>query len=358
MSLIYQYDEITQIHFEVTSRCNAACPMCARNDNGGPVISTLPLTELTLEDCKEIFPEDFVKRLQHWKFCGNYGDPCVAHDAKEICEWLINLNSNIQISIHTNGSIRRPEWWADLARILGKNGHVVWGLDGLRDTNHIYRKNTNWDVIMNNVAAFRSSGGRSVWQFIPFAHNEHQIDEAKELAAKLGFASFRTKRSKRVYKPNTPSEHHGINVVDRKTKEVTHRVEPAKQVKNQNNMMTEGQPLINAFGGIESFLQRTPISCFAKERREIYVSADGLVFPCCYLGTIHSSTDFIDRLTEWGGKHLLDPRESSLKEVIEGTIFQGISKSWKSDNRIPKCASTCGLTKSISFDFDYIPLGN
>ncbi len=332
--------------------------MCARNDNGGPVIPTLPLTELTLEDCKEIFPEDFVKRLQRWKFCGNYGDPCVAHDMKEICEWLITLNPDIQISIHTNGSIRRTEWWADLARILGKNGWVVWGLDGLRDTNHLYRKNTDWDVIMNNVTAFRSSGGRSIWQFIPFAHNEHQIDEARELAERLGFESFRIKRSKRVYKPDAPSVSQATDVVDRKTKEVTHRVEPPKQVENQNSMMTKGQPLIDAFGGIEDFMQRTPISCFAKGRREIYVSADGLIYPCCWLATIHSTDDFIDRLTEWGGKHLIDPRVSSLKEVIEGSIFQGISESWGSDNRIPTCSLNCGLTKSISLNFDYTPLGN
>ncbi len=358
MSLIYQYEDITKVHFEVTSRCNAACPMCARNDNGGPVIPTLPLTELTLKDCKNMFPEDFVKRLQKWKFCGSYGDPGVAHDTKEICEWLITLSPDIQISIHTNGSIRRTEWWTELARILGKNGHVVWGLDGLRDTNHIYRKNTSWDVIMNNVAAFQSSGGRSVWQFIPFAHNEHQIDEAKELAEKLGFESFRIKRSRRVFNPSAPSEHHGTDVVDRKTKEVTHRVEPPKQVKNQNTMMTKGQPLIDAFGGIGEFIQRTPISCIAKERSEIYVAADGLVYPCCWLATIYSTDDFIGRLTEWGGKHLIDPRLSSLKEVIEGTIFQKVSESWESDNRIPKCSLTCGITKKLSFNFDYIPLGN
>jgi MoaA/NifB/PqqE/SkfB family radical SAM enzyme len=332
--------------------------MCSRNDNGGPVISTLPLIELTLEDCKRIFPEDFVKRLQRWKFCGIYGDPCVAHDLKEICEWLVNLNPDMRVSVHTNGSIRRPEWWADLARILGKNGLVVWGLDGLRDTNHLYRKNTDWDVIMNNVAAFHSSGGRSIWQFIPFAHNEHQIEKAKELAAKLGFESFRTKRSRRVFNPSAPSEHHGTDVVDRKTKEVTHRVEPPKQVKNQNTMMTKGQPLIDAFGGIEDYIQRTPISCIAKGQKEIYVAADGLTYPCCWLATIYNTNDFMGRLTEWGGTHLIDPRKSSLKEVIEGSIFQNISASWKSDNRIPKCASMCGLTKSININFDYIKLGN
>lgn len=356
MSLIYQYEEITKVHFEVTSRCNAACPMCSRNQDGGPTIPTLPLTELTLEDCKSIFPEDFIKRLDNWLFCGVYGDPCVAHDTKEICGWLVDLNPNIEIKISTNGSMRRPEWWADLARILGKNGYVEWGLDGLRDTNHIYRKNTNWDVIMKNVAAFRSANGRAVWQFIPFAHNEHQIQEASDLATKLGFESFVIKRSRQVYKVASPSTARVADVVDRKTKEVTHRVEPAKKVENQNRMMTQGKPLMDKFGEIGNYIQRTPISCIAQKRKQVYVSADGLVFPCCWLSSIHSSTDFIDHLTAWGGKHLIDPRGSSLKEVIEGVIFQKVAESWGGE-RIPKCSLTCGITRDMSIDTDYIPLG-
>ncbi len=29
--MIYRYNEIKTVHLEITERCNASCPMCARN---------------------------------------------------------------------------------------------------------------------------------------------------------------------------------------------------------------------------------------------------------------------------------------------------------------------------------------
>ena len=36
-----------------------------------------------------------------------------------------------------------------LAQVIGKNGHVIFSLDGLKDTNHLYRQNVNWDICMD-----------------------------------------------------------------------------------------------------------------------------------------------------------------------------------------------------------------
>ena len=32
---MYKYEDIKEVHLEVTQRCQAACPMCDRNMNGG-----------------------------------------------------------------------------------------------------------------------------------------------------------------------------------------------------------------------------------------------------------------------------------------------------------------------------------
>jgi len=34
---MYDYDQIRSIHLELTSKCQARCPMCPRRINGGPV---------------------------------------------------------------------------------------------------------------------------------------------------------------------------------------------------------------------------------------------------------------------------------------------------------------------------------
>ena len=40
------------------------------------------------------------------------------------------------------------------------------------------------------MRAFINAGGRARWDFLIFAHNEHQVDEAEALATKWGFKSF------------------------------------------------------------------------------------------------------------------------------------------------------------------------
>ena len=76
----------------------------------------------------------------------------------------------------------------------------MFGIDGLEDTNHIYRQGTVFKQIIRNVKAFIQAGGRAQWDFIVFKHNEHQVEKAGELSKKLGFEIFSIKRSNRFYK--------------------------------------------------------------------------------------------------------------------------------------------------------------
>jgi len=50
---MYNYEDINTVHLEVTQRCNASCPMCDRNENGGAVNQHIKnnLQELSLDDC-------------------------------------------------------------------------------------------------------------------------------------------------------------------------------------------------------------------------------------------------------------------------------------------------------------------
>ena len=52
--MLYKYNEIKTVHLEITDNCNAACPMCARNINGGQENPQIPGTELFIEDIRRI----------------------------------------------------------------------------------------------------------------------------------------------------------------------------------------------------------------------------------------------------------------------------------------------------------------
>mgnify|MGYP000270098906 CR=1 FL=1 len=52
---MYNLEDIKTVHLEVTSRCQASCPMCVRNVQGGMDSPNLKLTEITLDNFKKWF---------------------------------------------------------------------------------------------------------------------------------------------------------------------------------------------------------------------------------------------------------------------------------------------------------------
>ena len=102
-----------------------------------------------------------MKRLARIDFCGTFGDPCVARDFYEICELLVK-KYGITIMVSTNGSMRNPAWWKKLGKLFaGTRSWLEFHVDGLRNTNHLYRIGANWENIMANANAFISGGARA-----------------------------------------------------------------------------------------------------------------------------------------------------------------------------------------------------
>jgi len=175
--------------------------MCARNLSGGATNPNLPLVELSLDDIKKILLPEFVARLDQIYACGNYGDPIVARDCLGIFSYLRDCNPELNLCMHSNGSARRTDWWRQLAEILKIGPHYVrFGIDGLKDTNHLYRRGTRWETIMQNAQTFIDAGGRAEWDFLVFRHNEHQVESARKLADEMGFAKFYVRKTGRFKK--------------------------------------------------------------------------------------------------------------------------------------------------------------
>jgi len=325
--------------------------MCARNKLGGPVNDLLPLTELTLSDIKRIFPENFVKQLKRLYMCGNYGDPIAANDTLEVFEWLRSVNPNIKLGLHTNASARNPEWWARLGRLLhGEWDYVKFGIDGLEDTNHIYRRGTNWQKITSNARSFIEAGGTAHWEYIVFRHNEHQVDDARLLSEQMGFKQFRTKKTGRFFS-NTRLEGKDSQEVWDRYGNIEYHIEKPVNVEYQNDSLLKERSLIEKFGSMPSYLDQTCIRCKVAEEKSIYVSAEGLAFPCCWTANQlhlwympHRKGEIWDMLD-----HDLDnvnATKKDLKDIVEGMYFDRIAASWDkptiADGKLKICSRICG----------------
>ena len=117
-----EFKDIRTVHLEVTDKCNANCPMCARNINGGPLNPHLRMVEMSLAEARAVFSSEFLKQLRFIQLCGNFGDPIVAKDTVEILRYFRAENPKLFLGIHTNGSARPSEWWSQLGEILSRPG--------------------------------------------------------------------------------------------------------------------------------------------------------------------------------------------------------------------------------------------
>jgi MoaA/NifB/PqqE/SkfB family radical SAM enzyme len=352
---LYQYEEIGNVHLELTHRCNAACPMCARNLSGGITNPNLPLVELSLSDIERIFTPSFIRKLEQIYACGNYGDPIIARDCLPIFQYFRERNPDLYLGLHTNGSARRPSWWQKLAEILKDGPHYVrFGLDGLEDTNHIYRRGTNWKVIMRNVQAFIDAGGRAEWDYLVFRHNEHQVEAARELAGEMGFAKFYVRKTGRFLKPGQLQTSDRFDVRNR-AGEVEYWLELPRNEEYLNPAYDDLTPVAEKYGDYDSYLDQSSIQCkAAMGKQKLYISAQGLALPCCWLGEVFSEIhnparrQFVDLVNANGGKQMLDTNRHDRETIVNGPLFQRqIPESWQLESiasgKLAICARNCGL---------------
>jgi sulfatase maturation enzyme AslB (radical SAM superfamily) len=254
--MMSKLNNIKVLHLEPTDACNLACSLCARETD--LIFDKSNLHHLTVDQIKKSFSEDFTRQLDKMFMCGNYGDPAAGKHTLDIYRYFRKINPKIELGMNTNGSLRSTNWWKELADvfILGRN-YVVFSIDGLEDTNHIYRVNSNWDKLIANVQSFISAGGVAHWDMLIYKHNEHQVDAAQQLAKDLGFKWFRAKVSKR---PLVNSLEYPI-----------HWVAPTR-------------PVIGK------------IKCHALSEQSVYIDAQGRVSPCCWLGCRQG--DFITDISQ------------------------------------------------------------
>jgi MoaA/NifB/PqqE/SkfB family radical SAM enzyme len=341
---MYKYNQIGAVHFELSSNCQASCPMCARNHHGGQENPLLKVKDINLEQFKSIAPELFLKQLHTITMCGNFGDPLLNNDLIPIIDYIVAANPKVRIDVHTNGSLRSKTWWTKLAKAMPSNHLVQFGIDGLADTHALYRIGTDFNKIIENAKTFIAAGGLARWNFITFRHNEHQLETARQLAKDLGFESFYEKQTSRFI--GNP----WFDAVD-KNGAVTHRLENPTE---QKLVFIDRKTVEN----YREVIKTAKISCEVEELKSVYVDALGYLYPCCFVGAtpyLHSQPDQLVHdyrqdsqaslttvLDKFGGLEQFNLRNRTIQEIVDSKEWQTIWDESFKDNTLHVCARTCG----------------
>ena len=329
-------NQIRMLHIELSTNCNASCPMCPRNLHGAPFNAGYPISELRLTDIQKMFPVEFLLQIKKILFNGNLGDFMLAKDGIEIVEYFKQANPTIEITINTNGSARNQRYWERLGQ-LGVT--VLFDLDGLKGTHERYRKDTNFDTVIKNAQYFINAGGVAWWKMILFDHNRHEIEQCRTLAKSLNFAKFEL------------IDHGRSNgVVFDKDRNYLYTIGEHPGTGHTLDEL-ESWARIN-FHSKEYYAMRTvskKINCETIRDRSIYITGNGEVYPCCYLGVfprtydpeLHQGNDQIKALLE---NRINNALEQPLEKCLEW--FNQVQASWEKtsfeDGRLYRCDLHCG----------------
>ena len=335
-------NNIRTVHIELTDKCQAQCPMCARNYHGGATRPFIRNGDMSITQFKEWFPKDFLAQLDNFYSCGNYGDPAFANDCLEIYSYVRECNPTVRLAIHTNGGMRNTVWWKKLAQY---NIEVIFAVDGFKGKHELYRKNTKFDKVIENLKAYCDAGGNARVDSLVFAHNEHEVDQLEEYLLGLGVQSVNFVSTTRFYEMKEYEVHDNDGNVE-------YTISPAQTLRFKK---TPNKDLIQLVDDDfrNNAIAASNINARCVTEQGIYVDPYGDIFPCCWFGGDYLEQPIQEKLPIHYLRNLsVENTKNVLKTVgvpncstgvlnSNDNLFVNLPDFWNGEDKCMTCARQC-----------------
>ena len=337
---------INVLQLEISTNCNLFCKGCIRTnklDFGKTVNPMLPEKNQFLDPdiLEKVLSSKACSKLKEIQFCGTIDDPLAHPQFLDFLD-IIYKRPHLKVQVHTNASLRTPEYFKEIAKRLQPHSELMFSIDGLENTNHLYRLGANWNKIMENAKAFIDAGGGAVWQYIEFPWNAQDTKGAEDLARDMGFKRFKWRRDR----SGTPTEEN-----------IPKHIEAYKERYKQNwREYLRSNKLRKV---------RDKIECFSRGDRMFFIGYNGEVWPCCFL---HNGkwlqdglySEYNERFDGNYGKNWNNLYHHSFDEIVNHRFYQDdLTASWSSKkhgtgckDRITRCTATCAKK-----NFESRPIG-
>ena len=314
------------VRLEVGNYCNLRCPLCIREMVDKNTINSL---HLSLEHAKKFLPRFFLHReVDNLYLSGAVAEPTLNPEFIDIVRYLIKY---CKVIIDSNGSTRDTKWWAE----LGTTGVTCdFAPDSIKPNNNKYRINSNTDKVIDNMRAFISTGGVAEWKYIPYTHNEDEIDDHRAIAKSIGakFTLVQSRNAKNINLGNSKMFADGKDKMPKTDHGTPHNY-------------------CKLFGDSIGIIEITP---------------EGIIYPCCLMPkqfyTVYKKY-FIDRdptpdlshvnnkkhqsfvstvvplIEESGGIESLSLHKYTIRNILRNQFYTSLQKAW--DNKNHFCNNHC-----------------
>lgn len=332
----------------------------------------MPLRHLSRQVIDRAFDPATVSRLHQIFFCGSYGDPIMHPEFADIVGDFREKNPQLWIYAHSNGGVHDDAWWQDLAGMIGSHGAVDFGIDGLADTLHLYRRNVEFTRVINNAQAFIRAGGRAQWTFIVFEHNQHQVEQARQLAQDLGFHRILFRSTGRFLDHATMTEMTQWPVQDRQGRQ-EYFLRPTTLQEYRNRSIDHSTEVAQDPAGWRRYFDTTAIRCDALTGHKVAINCEGLVLPCNFFNHNLYDARFHDGVSLPGANELasrdgrnavraflethgldnLNIHHRSLPEIFDCAMWEDLQRRWQvgfDRGRLFECAFSCGERFTKTWD--------
>jgi len=331
---------ITNLHIELTDKCQASCPMCGRNNNGGAERPFVGQHDITIEQFKQWFQPDWLAKLENFYACGNYGDPIIAQDCLEIFKYVRECNPTARLNIHTNGSARPITWWQELAKL---NIEVTFGIDGFAESHVKYRRGTDWYKITANMQAFIQAGGVAVVDSLVFKHNEHETGKFSSVMKDMGVSKVNFKSTARFYDMKEFP-------VEDKEGNYEYSLYPATD-EYARVAVIKIHDISKDINIWREQVAKADIKPKCVGKNEIYIDARGNVFPCCWTGFdwVEEMLDEKHTIQKLRNQVIADTKHKfrdvgifNLNEhIIEDLTWHNLERLWHGEDKAWVCVKNC-----------------
>ena len=240
-----------QLHIEPTNICTLKCAGCSRTKFINQWPQHWRNHSIDINQLLDFLDVDLDNFSIHMS--GNYGDPIYHPDFINFVTKLKFCNTKLHIT--TNGSYRKEEWWRELVAQLDSRDTIEFSVDGIPENFTQYRINADWPSIEVGMRVCSDSAVHTVWKYIPFSFNQHDIKTAQALSSTIGIKEFKV----------APS--------DRFDNDTQHLLPDSSLLRDRYKSMVEWK-LTNKSAGV------TP-KCANNQQH--YITADGYYSPCCWL---------------------------------------------------------------------------